>query len=240
MGWAYHTPPPPYLPGLIFFHHDGMYARNRPLLLCVLCGAIRASLLILSSIFGPLCTSTYTRGRILSRNWDKSLKSFPPYYSQSPPPPPPLSKSGLKLVCNVNIVYGYLKSEKSQYYAQKPQRNCTFMNFASGHYGAQCSVHFPYISIFPSPVEVRSTAGNFDTLGKNFVSGFWRAKSKFRFWHLIDPDFIRTVNFFTRESPARNIERKNIFRETPVEVRSFDGTVCTLWSGRHLCLLTYL
>jgi len=46
-------------------------------------------------------------------------------------PFPPLSKSGLKLVCNVNIVYGNLKSEKSQDDAQKPQRNCTFMNSAS-------------------------------------------------------------------------------------------------------------
>ncbi len=34
------------------------------------------------------------------------------------------------LVCNVNIVYGNLKSEKSQDYAQKPQRNCMFMNSA--------------------------------------------------------------------------------------------------------------
>ncbi len=42
-----------------------------------------------------------------------------------------LSKSGLKLVCKVNIVYGNLKSENSQDYAQKPQRNCTFMNSAS-------------------------------------------------------------------------------------------------------------
>ncbi len=64
---------------------------------------------------------------------DKSLKSFPSCYSQ-----PPLlayftsSKSGLKLVCNVNIVYGNLKSENSQDYAQKPQQNCTFMNSASG------------------------------------------------------------------------------------------------------------
>jgi hypothetical protein len=49
----------------------------------------------------------------------------------SPPPPPP-SKSGLKLVCNVNIVHRYLKSENFQDYAQKPQRNCTFMNTASG------------------------------------------------------------------------------------------------------------
>jgi hypothetical protein len=80
-----------------------------------------------------------TRGRILGRNWEKSLKSFSPCYSnsQSPqltdftPSPPPLSKSGLKLVCNVNIVYGNLNSENSQDYAQKPQRNCTFMNSAS-------------------------------------------------------------------------------------------------------------
>ena len=38
----------------------------------------------------------------------------------------------LKLVCNVNIVYGNLKSENSQD-AQKPQRNCapTFMYSAS-------------------------------------------------------------------------------------------------------------
>jgi hypothetical protein len=33
-------------------------------------------------------------------------------------PPPPRSQSGLKLVCNVNIVYENLKSEKSQDYAQ--------------------------------------------------------------------------------------------------------------------------
>ncbi len=48
-----------------------------------------------------------------------------------PPPPPPPRQSGLKLVCNVNIVYGNLKSENSQDYAKKPQRNCTFMNSAS-------------------------------------------------------------------------------------------------------------
>jgi hypothetical protein len=47
--------------------------------------------------------------------------SFAPSYLQSPlladftsPPPPPPSKSGLKLVCNVNIVYGNLKSENPQ------------------------------------------------------------------------------------------------------------------------------
>jgi hypothetical protein len=51
------------------------------------------------------------RGRILGRNWDKSLLAIHSYLvtstnSYCPPPrtPPPSSKSGLKLVCNVNIV----------------------------------------------------------------------------------------------------------------------------------------
>jgi hypothetical protein len=39
----------------------------------------------------------------------------------------PPSKDGLKLGCNVNILYGNLKSENSQVYAQKPQRNCMFI-----------------------------------------------------------------------------------------------------------------
>ncbi len=52
------------------------------------------------------------RGRILGRKWDKNHNSFPPCYSQFhghlykgfyPPAPPPPSKSGMKLVCNVNI-----------------------------------------------------------------------------------------------------------------------------------------
>ncbi len=46
--------------------------------------------------------------------------------------PHPLSKSGLKLVCNVNIVNGNLKSVNSQDYAQKPQRYCIFVNSTSG------------------------------------------------------------------------------------------------------------
>ncbi len=59
-----------------------------------------------------------------------------------PPPPPPIStKSGFKLVCNVNIVYGNLKSENSQDYVQKPQQNCTFMNSATGVNG-ELGVHF--------------------------------------------------------------------------------------------------
>ncbi len=64
------------------------------------------------------------------------IGNCPPCYSQSPlltdfTPPSPLSKSALKLVCNVNIVYENHKSENSQDYAQKPHRNCMFMNLAS-------------------------------------------------------------------------------------------------------------
>jgi hypothetical protein len=61
-----------------------------------------------------LVTSTLNRDRILGRNWDKSFPSC--YYF------PPLSKDGLQLDCNVNILYGNLKSENSQDYAQKPQQ----------------------------------------------------------------------------------------------------------------------
>jgi hypothetical protein len=69
--------------------------------------------------------------------WDKSLlfllaptvTSTNGFYSL-----PPLSKSVLKLVCNVNIcMYTETSSlENFQDYAQKPQQNCTFMNMASG------------------------------------------------------------------------------------------------------------
>jgi hypothetical protein len=37
----------------------------------------------------------------------------------------------MKLVCNVNFVYGNLKSENCQDYAQKPQQNCVLFNSAS-------------------------------------------------------------------------------------------------------------
>jgi hypothetical protein len=83
------------------------------------------------------CPMIMYRGRILGRNWDKSLRSFPPCFSQSSlltdftPHPPSERKSWLKLVCNLNIVYENIKSESSQEYAQKTQRNCTFMNLAS-------------------------------------------------------------------------------------------------------------
>ncbi len=49
------------------------------------------------------------RGRILGRNWDKS-----PWYSHSPLLTnfsPPLEQKWLKLVYNVNDIYGNLKSE---------------------------------------------------------------------------------------------------------------------------------
>jgi len=78
------------------------------------------------------------RGRILGLNWDNSLKSFPPCYSQLPlltvtAPPSPLEQKWFEtgLQCKHCTVYGNLMSEISQAYAQKPQRNCTFMNSAS-------------------------------------------------------------------------------------------------------------
>ncbi len=78
--------------------------------------------------------------RIRGRQWDKSLESFSPCYSQSPlltdllllPPPP--SKRDLKMIFNGSIVYGNLKSENSQDYARKTHRNCTFMNSTSVKY----------------------------------------------------------------------------------------------------------
>jgi hypothetical protein len=87
-----------------------------------------------------------TRGRILRQNPDKNLKNFPTCYSQSPLlrilPPSPLAhfrRNGLKVVCHVYIVYESIKSKNSQDYGQKPQRNCTFMNSASGlNYKQEC------------------------------------------------------------------------------------------------------
>jgi hypothetical protein len=63
--------------------------------------------------------NTVSRGRILERNWDKSLKSF--LHT-----PRPLQK-WFQTNCNGNIVYGNLKYEKFQDYAQKLQP--TFMYF---------------------------------------------------------------------------------------------------------------
>ncbi len=49
-----------------------------------------------------------------------------------PPPPPRWAIVVRNWFWNVNIVYRILKSENSQDYSQKSQRNCTFMNSASG------------------------------------------------------------------------------------------------------------
>ncbi len=56
------------------------------------------------SFYTMVCEDWLSWGRILGRNWDRSLESFPPCYSQSPlitdfTPSPSPSKSGLKLVC---------------------------------------------------------------------------------------------------------------------------------------------
>ncbi len=92
------------------------------------------------------------RGRILVRNPDKSLKSFPPCYSQSPqqlcllflffkltqPLPVSVKEKGGKPdrkpyphSYGLRHPYRNLRSENSQDYAQKPQSDCTFMNSAS-------------------------------------------------------------------------------------------------------------
>jgi hypothetical protein len=74
----------------------------------------------------------------------KSFQSFPPCYSQSPLLP--LEQKWVETVFNVNIVNGNHKSDNSQDYAQKPQRNCTFMNLASG------------LNVFLCPVNISESA----------------------------------------------------------------------------------
>ncbi len=93
---------------------------------------------------------TFSRGRILRQNPDKSLKSFPPCYTQTPIKlclEVTTYSNSLNLFmflnfsyCNVHCKklrnsYRNLKSENTQDYAPKRQPNCTFMNSASG-----CSV----------------------------------------------------------------------------------------------------
>ncbi len=96
-----------------------------------------------------------TRGRILGGNADKSLKSFPPCYSQSPLQlclgdfyffklEKPLKIATVQLLYTVecrkeeNLIENrtplpmFKKSiQRPQNFAQKNQRNCTFMNSAS-------------------------------------------------------------------------------------------------------------
>jgi hypothetical protein len=47
-----------------------------------------------------------------------------------------IEKNCVILVCNANVVYRNLKSEHSQDYARKPQRNCAFMNSTSGSHNS--------------------------------------------------------------------------------------------------------
>ncbi len=99
------------------------------------------------------------RCRILGSNWDKSLKSCSLCYSQShllpdftPLPRLPWEKRGLKLVCIVNIVYGNLKFDHFQDYAQEPQRNWPFMNSASCLLISWAVVNACLIEEFEGPV----------------------------------------------------------------------------------------
>ncbi len=70
----------------------------------------RSALLLSQSLHFVTCGTfvqslqCYSWGRILERNWYKSLASFPPCYSQSPLLLPlPLEHKWFKLVCNVNM-----------------------------------------------------------------------------------------------------------------------------------------
>ncbi len=115
--------------------------------------------------YGILQCILHLRPNFLGRNWDKRFQSFPPCYLQSPLLQILLNAGGggggvskilstciMKLDCNVNIVYGSLKLENPQDYAQKPQLKCTFMNSPSGkkyrspstyeHYTGGCKWYF--------------------------------------------------------------------------------------------------
>jgi hypothetical protein len=64
-----------------------------------------------------------------------------------------VSKSGLKLVFNVSIVYGNLNSENSQDNSQKPQRNCMFMNSASVRVSVGCGPVIVLYTLFNGAFE---------------------------------------------------------------------------------------
>jgi hypothetical protein len=89
---------------------------------CKIYSSVAWYIIVVESVLHSVCF-VCTESELLDVIGTKvSLKSFPPCYSQSPlitdfTPPPP-SNSGLKLVCNVNIVYGNLKSQN--HHAQKP------------------------------------------------------------------------------------------------------------------------
>ncbi len=108
------------------------------------------------------CTTSFTKNNRRpnsGRNPEKILKSFLPCYSQSPlhlclvyffKLTQPLTNSSVRCCTLLNkkdenlienktpfpmlkeIHTGNLKFENYQDYGQRPQRNCTFMNYASG------------------------------------------------------------------------------------------------------------
>ncbi len=90
-------------------HHSTNQRPSIPLLLWAGQGAVMGHWSTLSPFV--VVVVTVDRGRILGRNWEKSLKRV------------------FLLAIHSHL---YDKSENSQDYAQKPQRNCTFMNSASG------------------------------------------------------------------------------------------------------------
>jgi hypothetical protein len=100
-------------------------------------------------------------------NWDNSFKSFPPCYSHCFYKrillPPPLSKSDLKLFCNVNNVFGNLKSEISQDYDQKSQLNCICKPFKEPRNRIpawRVGTTIPYLTYRPARLNRGTNAGH--------------------------------------------------------------------------------
>jgi hypothetical protein len=108
---------------------------------------------VLSKTFCPSIITYKYEDEFLDIIGKEVFKSLPPFTVTSnngfysPPPTPHLEQSGLKLVCNVNIVFGNLKSENSQNYALKPQQN-SFINSASDN---SLAVQLHTVESTPSP-----------------------------------------------------------------------------------------
>jgi hypothetical protein len=100
---------------------------------------------------------------MLGRHWDKGLKSFPPCYSQSPLLkdllPPPLEQkrfeTGLKCKHVVNTLYTEASTLRTLM-PQKPQRNCTFMNSASGEKSSRVVPHSRVTKVISALVTIGS------------------------------------------------------------------------------------
>jgi hypothetical protein len=104
-----------------------------------------------------------TRGRILGRNWDKSLKSFPPCYSQSPLPTDFTLPPWAKVVWNWFVMETvYMETSSLRTLQIKPRnfneivrswiRLLHLWNWISTFYNSSFLSHSPPPSSPPPPV----------------------------------------------------------------------------------------